>query len=129
MYKKEEYDFVEDLEYETYKIYNKRDRSKIIAVCENVFDAQIVVKALTNGLSPLPCDCTDEIKVALDKAEKEFDEQLDEIREDHKTAIEETRVEARDEGREDGHSDSYNEGYADAEQEMKPVKEIIFDPS
>lgn len=61
MTSKEEYDFIEDTHFGTYQIYNKRSRGNIIAVCENVFDAQIVVKALTNGLSSVE-DMVDEAR-------------------------------------------------------------------
>lgn len=126
MYKKEEYDFVEDIDYSTYKIYNKRDRSKIIAVCENVFDAQIVVKALTNGLSPVPCDCDDAIQAALREQDERFETELDEAvtraREEERVDIADQIREAREEGIEEGKELGSAEAYAE-------TKSTLFDPS
>jgi len=126
MRSKEEYDFIEDTHFGTFQIYNKRDRSKIIAVCENVFDAQIVVKALTNGLSPMLCDCDDAIQAALREQDEKFETELDEAvtraREEERVDIDDKIREAREEGIEEGRELGSAEAYAE-------TKVVLFDPS
>jgi hypothetical protein len=55
---KREYDFIDSDG--LYKIYEKSSRHHIIAVCQSVFDAMIVIKALdhTAVSNPEPCDCS-----------------------------------------------------------------------
>lgn len=103
-----------------YKIYNKDNRNHIIAVCENVFDAMIVIKALNHADVSVPHDCTDEIDAALDKLRAELEEkhkeEIKELQEENEGAVDIARRDGKDEGFEEG-------------KESRMPAEEIFDPS
>lgn len=116
--RKPEYDFFDSDG--LYKIYNKDDRNHIIAVCENVFDTMIVIKALNHAAVSLPHDCSDALDDALDKLRVELEDshkaEINALREEHAEEISSAK------------SESYQEGYEEGKDEAIP-SEQIFDPS
>jgi len=115
--RKPEYDFFDSDG--LYKIYNKDIRNHIIAVCENVFDTMIVIKALNHvdvNVSTYSDDeIDDEINAAVDAAVKEAKEEAD-ITADERSA--------------DSYEKGFDEGKAKGSEEAhEEARSLIFDPS